>query len=117
MSNARIIKKLHSRYLADFIVEASQDPEWAKKMHDLSLEDKLDTAELGFPEFFAGFFPEVGGMELKYSIERINLADIPRSSSCWWPIEKGTSYFVAYPSEFPQTTVYMAIDFDCGHEH
>lgn len=117
MSNNRIIKKVHTRYLADFLVEASQDAVWAKKMHDLGLEDKLNTSEAGFPEVFVGLFPEVQGMLLEYSIERVNLADVPRRASSWWPVEPGTSYFMAYPTQFPQSAIYMAIDFDCGHEH
>src|SRR5690554_7484638 len=67
MSNARIQKKKHTNLLADFFIEASQDPEWSKKMKEMGLEDKLDTSELGYPEFFDGFFPEAQSMELEFS--------------------------------------------------
>ncbi len=119
MSNARIQKKKHTNFLADFLVEASQDTDWAEKMKDLALEGKLDTSELGFPEFFNGYFPETKEMNLEFSIERVSYADIPRSASSWWPgeVEGTTSYFVAYPTQFPQSSIYMAIDFDDEHEH
>ena len=64
MSNARIQKKKHTNLLADFLIEASQDADWAQKMKEMSLEDKLDSSELGFPEFFNGFFPEAKIMNL-----------------------------------------------------
>lgn len=117
MSNKRIIKKIHTRYLGDFLIEASQDTSWAQKMHDLTLEDKLNTSEAGFPEVFSGLFPEASYYQLEYSIERVNLTDIPRDAAAWWPVEPGTSYFMAYPTQFPQVAIYMAIDFDCGHDH
>ena len=69
-------------------------------MHDLGLEDKLNTSEAGFPEVFVGLFPEVQEMLLEYSIERVNLADVPRRASSWWPVEPGTSYFMVYPTQF-----------------
>lgn len=119
MSNARIQKKKHTNLLADFLIEASQDPEWAKKLQALALEDKLDTSELGFPELFTVFFPETKKMNLEYSLERVNYADVPREASSWWPLEEEdtTSYFIAYPTQFPQSVVYMAIDFDEAHDH
>lgn len=117
MSNYRIVKKIHTRFLGDFFIEASQDPSWAEKMHDLALEDKLSTNENGFPEVFLGLFPEASAYRLEYSIERVNLEDVPREASAWWPVEPGTSYFMAYPTQFPQAAIYMAIDFDCGHDH
>ena len=119
MSNARIQKKKHTNLLADFLIEASQDADWAKKMKELALEGKLDTSELGFPEFFNGFFPEAKEMKLEFSIERLNYADSPRTASRWWPaeVEGTTSYFVAYPTQFPQSSIYMAIDFDDEHDH
>ena len=117
MSNARIQKKKHTNLLADFFIEASQDPEWSKKMKEMGLEDKLDTSALGYPEFFDGFFPEAQSMELEFSIEKINYADVPRSASSWWPVDETTTYFVAYPTQFPQSSIYMAIDFDEEHCH
>lgn len=117
MSNARIVKKLHSRYLADFFIECSQDLEWEKKLRELKIEDKLNTAEAGFPENFQAFFPETAGMNLEYSVERVTLADVPRAASCWWPVEENTHYYMAYPTQFPQTSIFMAIDFTDGHEH
>lgn len=117
MSNARIQKKKHTNYLADFFIEASQDAEWTKKMKEMSLEDKLDTSVLGFPEFFSGFFPETKEMNLEYSIEKVNYADVPRSASSWWPLEDNTTYFVAYPTAHPAAAIYMAIDFEHNHAH
>ena len=116
MANARIIKKLHTRYLADFFVECSQDEDWSKKLRGLKIEDKLNTAEEGFPEFFTDCFPETGSMGLEYSVERVNYADVPRGASCWWPVEANTHYYIAYPTQFPQSSIYMAIDFHDGHE-
>jgi len=49
MSNARIVKKQHTRLLAEFFVDVSQDAEWEKKLQALQIEDKIDTSEAGFP--------------------------------------------------------------------
>ena len=117
MSNRRITKKFHSRYLADFFVECSQDPEWEKKLRELKIEDKLNTVEDGFPADFAEIFPETQGLNLQYCIERITLADVPRAASCWWPTDENTQFYMAYPAEFPQSSIYMAIDFPDGHEN
>ena len=37
----RILKKHHSRYLAEFLVECSQNPEWTKKLQGLNEENRL----------------------------------------------------------------------------
>ena len=117
MSNARIIKKQHTRYLPEFFVEVSQDPVWEEKLQALQIEDKLNTSEAGFPEEFLKWFPEAAALNLEFCIERVNLADVPRAASCWWPVDEKTAYFMAYPAQFPQASVYMAIDFhDDGHE-
>ncbi len=115
MSNARIVKKQHTRLLAEFFVDVSQDAEWEKKLQALQIEDKIDTAEAGFPAEFADFFPEAEAQKLQYCIERVNLEDVPRAASCWWPIEENTHYYMAYPAQFPQATIYMAIDFNGDH--
>ena len=112
MSKARIIKKHHTRFLADFLVECSQDEVWKGKMQKLGLEDKLDTAVEGYPQEFVEVFPEAQQYELQYCVERLELADIPRAACCWWPIEEDTHYYVAYPAQFPESSIYMAIDFD-----
>ncbi len=122
MANARITKKYHTRYLADFFVECTQVKEWEEKLKAMGLEDKTDTAVDGFPASFEQEFPEIIGLGLHYCIERVELADIPRAASCWWPIDDATQYFMCYPADFPQSAVYMAIDFDeaghdCGHSH
>ncbi|WP_430462077.1 hypothetical protein ACQUQU_04625 [Thalassolituus sp. LLYu03] len=116
MSNARIVKKHHTRLLAEFLVEVSQDAEWEKKLQALQVEDKLNTSEAGFPEEFLKWFPEAETLKLEYSIERVELADVPRAASCWWPLEDNTHYFMAYPAQFPQSAVYMAIDFHGDHQ-
>ncbi len=122
MSNLRIIKKQHTRYLPDFFVEVSQDPEWEKKLQALQVEDKLDTADSGFPAEFLTWFPEAQALNLNYCIERVEYADIPREASCWWPVDEHTHYYMAYPAQFPQSSIYMAIDFhgdhsDCCADH
>jgi len=115
MSNARIEKKKHTRFLADFFVEVSQDPEWEKKLQALKIEDKLNTAEEGYPQEFLQWVPEAEKNNLQYSIERVELEDIPREASCWWPMDDSTRFYMAYPSEFPQSAIYMAIDFHGDH--
>ena len=114
--NLRITKKLHTRYLADFFIEVSQDAQWNAKLQELGKEARINTSEVGFPENFVGFFPETETMDLSYSIERLELNDVPRSAACWWPVDEGTQYYMAYPTNFPQATIYMAIDFD-DHDH
>lgn len=113
---ARITKKLHTRFLIDFFIEATQDHDWNHKLENLAIEGRINTAEDGFPENFLGFFPETKSMDLNYSIERVELVNIPREAACWWPIEEGTQYYMAYPTNFPQAAIYLAIDFD-EHEH
>ena len=103
MSNARIVKKKHTRFLADFMVEVSQDAEWEKKLQALQIEDKLNTAEAGYPTEFLQWVPEAEADNLQYSIERVELADIPREASCWWPVDDNTHFYMAYPSEYPQS--------------
>ncbi|MAK92113.1 MAG: hypothetical protein CMI08_09570 [Oceanospirillaceae bacterium] len=115
MSNARIVKKKHTRFLADFMVEVSQDAEWEKKLQALQIEDKLNTAEAGYPTEFLQWVPEAEADNLQYSIERVELADIPREASCWWPVDDNTHFYMAYPSEYPQSSIYMAIDFHGDH--
>lgn len=112
MANQRIIKKRHTNYLGDFLVDVSQDESWKKKLQALQIEDKLDTAQEGFPEYFAQSFPETEAMQLQYCVERVNLDDVPRAAACWWPIEENTHYYIAYPAQFPRASIYMAIDFD-----
>jgi hypothetical protein len=112
MSNLRIIKKKHSTYLGEFLIESSQDEAWKQKMQALTLEGKLDTAIEGFPAEFVEAFPETADMNLQYCIERVELADVPRAAACWWPVDDATHYYVAYPAQFPQATLFMAIDFD-----
>lgn len=112
MANQRIIKKQHTRYLGDFLIDASQDESWKQKLQQLKIEDKLDTTNEGFPADFSNYLPETTGMDLKYSIERVGLEDIPRVASCWWPVDDNTHYYMAYPTEFPRSAIYMAIDFD-----
>ncbi|MCY0964674.1 hypothetical protein [Parathalassolituus penaei] len=119
MANARITKKYHTRFLADFFVECTHDAAWEAKLKGLELEGKLDTAVEGFPEVFGDMYPETDGMNLHYCIERVELAAIPRAASCWWPISAETEFFMCYPADFPQSAVYMAIDFedhDCGDD-
>ena len=124
MANARITKKHHTRFIADFFVECIQDKEWEGKLKALAEENKIDTAVDGFPVDFFKAFPEAEGLQLHYCIERIEYADVPRSASCWWPVEENTAYFMAYPADFPNSQLFMAIDFDdcdhhegCGHDH
>lgn len=112
MANQRIIKKRHTTYLAEFLVDASQDESWKQKLRQLPIEDKLDTAEVGFPANFNACFPETLGMRLHYCIERVTLEDVPREASCWWPVDEATHYFITYPAAFPRAAIYMAIDFD-----
>lgn len=115
MSNRRIQKKLNSRYLAEFLVDCSQDAEWKEALRTLELEDKLDTAERGFPNSFHRYFPETQKMPLQFCVERLELADVPRAASCWWPSEAneaGTQYYMCYPAQFPQAVIYLAMDFD-----
>lgn len=116
MSNARIIKKQHTRYLPEFFVEVSQDPEWEEKLQALQIEDKLNTTEAGFPQEFLKWFPETQAMNLEFCIERVDLADVPRAAACWWPIEENTHFYMAYPAQFPQSSIYMAIDFHGDHQ-
>lgn len=112
MANQRIIKKRHTNYLGEFLLDASQDESWKKQLQELKIEDKLDTAEQGFPADFNAFFPETATMALQYCIERVNLEDVPRAASCWWPTDEATHYYIAYPAAFPRTAIFMAIDFD-----
>lgn len=112
MAKPRIIKKKHVTYLGEFLIECSQDDAWKTKMQGLTLEDKLDTAIEGFPAEFEEVFPETKAMALQYCIERVEFADIPRAASCWWPVDETTHYYVAYPAQYPESTLYMAIDFD-----
>jgi hypothetical protein len=112
MANQRIVKKHHTRYLGEFLVDVSQDEGWKQKLQQLKIEDKLDTTEQGFPAYFTDCFPETVGMELQYCIERVNVEDIPRAASCWWHIDDNTHCYMAYPAQFPRAAVYMAIDFD-----
>ena len=115
---ARIVKKVHNRYLIDFFIEATQDDAWNKQLKELAVEGRINTSENGFPANFVSFFPETEKMGLTYSIERVELNDIPREASCWWPIEESTQYYMAYPTNFPQAAVFLAIDFDeHDHEH
>ena len=108
----RILKKYHTRYLAEFLVECSQNEEWKKKLQGLNDENKLDTSVEGLPADFVADFPELNGLDLQYCVERIELTEIPRAASCWWPIDDSTHFYVAYPAQFPEATLYMAIDFD-----
>ena len=108
----RILKKIHNRFLAEFLVEASQSDDWKKKLQTLNDENKLDTSVEGFPFELLEYCPEVEAFQLEYSIERVALADVPRAASCWWPIEQDTHFYVAYPTAFPETKLYMAVDFD-----
>ncbi|MBQ0727555.1 hypothetical protein [Thalassolituus oleivorans] len=112
MAKPRIVKKQHSRLLGDFLIDCSQDAAWTDKLKNLTLEGKLDTAVDGFPAEFLGFCPEAEYLKLQYCIERVELADVPRAASCWWPVDENTHYYVCYPAQFPQTTVFMAMDFD-----
>lgn len=114
----RVTKKLHTRFLIDFFIESTQDQDWNQKLKDLAIEERINTSESGFPANFQGFFPETKTMDLAYSIERVELNAVPREASSWWPIEEGTQYYMAYPTNFPQAAVYLAIDFDeHHHEH
>ncbi|MFC3681065.1 hypothetical protein [Bacterioplanoides pacificum] len=112
MANQRIIKKRHTNYLGDFLLDVSQDESWKNKLQQLTIEGKLDTAEDGFPAYFTDSFPETVGMQLHYCIERVNLDDVPREAACWWPVDESTHYYVAYPAQFPSAAIYLAIDFD-----
>ncbi|WP_221797974.1 hypothetical protein [Oceanobacter mangrovi] len=118
MANARITKKQHTRLLGDFLIECTQDSAWEGKLKALSDENKIDTSVDGFPAAFLADFPEAEYQKLHYCIERVEYAEVPRAASCWWPVDAETQYFMAYPADFPQSQVYMAIDFDeCDHDH
>jgi hypothetical protein len=108
----RILKKHHTRYLAEFLVECSQNPQWSSKLQQLNDENKLDTAIDGFPAELIEDFPEIESLNLQYCIERVALEEVPRAAACWWPIEQDTHFYVAYPAAFPETSLYMAVDFD-----
>ncbi|MEK9711775.1 MAG: hypothetical protein VW258_04335 [Thalassolituus sp.] len=108
----RILKKHHTRYLAEFLVECSQNEEWKKKLQSLSGEDKLDTALEGMPAEFVEDFPEVEALNLQYCVERVEYEEVPRAASSWWPVDDETHYYVAYPAQFPESEIYLAIDFD-----
>lgn len=112
MANARILKKWHTRYLADFLIECTHDELWEAKLKVLDTESKLDTAVDGFPVAFSEFYVETDGMNLQYCIERVQYTDVPRASSCWWPQDEKIQYFMCYPAQFPQAAIYMAIDFE-----
>ena len=108
----RILKKHHSRYLAEFLVECSQNPEWTQKLQGLNEENKLDTAVEGLPKEFLEDFPEAEQYNLAYSVERVDLSEVPRAASCWWPVDEETHYYVASPTAFPEAKLYLATDFD-----
>jgi len=108
----RILKKHHTRYLAEFLVECSQNPDWKKKLQGLTEENKLDTAVEGFPADFIDDFPEIDALNLQYCVERVEYSEVPRVASRWWPLEEDTHFYVAYPAAFPESSIYMAIDFD-----
>lgn len=112
MKKARIVKKLHGRYLAEFLLECSQDEEWKKKLQSLNEENRLETAVEGLPPAFIEDFPETTEMSLEYSVERLSLEEVPRAASCWWPVDEQTHFYVAYPAQFPEKRLYMAVDFD-----
>jgi hypothetical protein len=116
MSNARITKKHHTRFLADFFIECTQDEAWENKLRTLEIEGKLNTATDGFPEVFADLYPETVGLNLQYCVERVDYASVPRAASCWWPVDADTQYFMCYPADFPQSALYMAIDFHAAHQ-
>jgi len=96
--------------MADFLIECTQDEGWKQKLSQLSEEGKLDTALEGMPVMFEDVFPEALGMNLQYCIESIQLADVPRRASRWWPNEEGAQYFMCYPSAFPESALYLCID-------
>jgi hypothetical protein len=113
---ARIEKKLHTRYQAEFLFECSQDPQWAAKLQALEGEQVLESAQEGMPADLLAAFPELDTMALNYCIERVELNEVPRDASCWWPLEEGTQFFLCYPARFPQAALYLAVDFD-DHAH
>jgi len=113
MSNPRIRKKIHNRYVADFLIEFIQDDVWKQKLLQLS-EDKalaeatmLDTALEGMPDAFAALFP---GPSLHYCIEALEWGDVPRKVSRGWPDDASSRYFMCYPFEFPGSPLYLSID-------
>ena len=112
----RLEKKLHTRYQADFLFECSQDPVWAEKLKNLEDGQALESAMDGLPQDFVALFPETEEMLLNYCIERVELADVPRPASCWWPIAEGTQFLFCYPAPFPQAARYFAVHID-DHDH
>lgn len=119
MSNLRIKKKVHSRFLADFCVEASQDEKWLAALAKLSVNDVVSTEQQGWPEDFSEIYAEVNIEKLSYQAARVTLDDVPRQASCWWPTDEKAHYFKFAPVEFPNSSIFMMIDcFDeqnCAH--
>lgn len=114
--NKRIAKKKHTLYLGEFLIEVSQDKVWIEKLKSLDSEAKLDTAVEGMPAGFIANFPEVEAMNLQYSLEPVDVSEVPRAASCWWEVDKTTRCYLAYPSDFPRTKLYMAVDFELEAE-
>ncbi|MDF1764556.1 MAG: hypothetical protein P1U57_14200 [Oleibacter sp.] len=112
MSNLRIRKKFHTNFLGDFLIEASQDEAWQGHLKKLPMDERIGSDDLGYPQEFAALADYAILPPLSYSVERVALKDIPRRVSCWWPIEENTHYYLCYPTEFPKTQLYLAIDFD-----
>lgn len=112
MSNIRITKKKHTRFMADFLIECTQDSVWKAKLAQLEGEQKLDTVVEGMPAMFSRDFPEAAEMNLQYCIEPIDYDDVPRKASRWWPKEENARYFMCYPARFPESALYLAFDLD-----
>lgn len=110
MSNPRISKKVHSRFLAEFCVEASQDKAWCEALSKLAVGESISTSEKSWPEDFEELFEEVNLDALTYGVTRVALDEVPREASAWWPADAKAHYFKFSPKDFPQTKLYMMID-------
>ena len=112
MTSQRQRKKYHTRLLGEFLIDSSRDEKWLQKLKDLTIEGKLDTNIDGYPAAFERDFEEVHQYALHYCIERVDLSDIPRQASCWWPTEEQCHYYMAYPADFPRSAIFLAMDFE-----
>lgn len=82
--NRRIDKKIHKRYLADILVESTQDEFLINELENMEINQTIELKIGILPKGFKKLKPDAAKYKLSYCEKRINYSSVPKTDSSWW---------------------------------
>ena len=96
--------------MADFAIEIANQKSERRKLDQLGMNEVTVYENNLFPQSFWELNPGVKKFRMSYSIERIELKDIPRTHCSWWIVSETTLFIRVFPTASRKPYWYMALN-------